>query len=101
MWRADRRVAPWRRRPTGRSRSARWARLAWAPDGSRFTFAHGRPGASVIAVYDAATGKKLLTLDQPLAAEPGSYSYPHLACSPDGKRIAAFLVPWALEGAPA
>lgn len=75
-------------------------RLAWAPGGSRFAFAHGRRGEVASAVYETATGKKLLTLEQPLAAEPGAYNHPHFTYSPDGKRIAAFLVPWLLGGTP-
>jgi serine/threonine protein kinase/WD40 repeat protein len=74
-------------------------RIAWAPDSTRFAFATVRQGESAIEVYDT-TGKCLKTLDRPHATEPGLFGPPHLAWSPDNKRIAALVSPLSANAAP-
>jgi Tol biopolymer transport system component len=87
-------------------------RIAWAPDGSRFALSRRHGGDPAISVYDAATGKNLLTLDlpstpeMPTAVPPSIASRtafstiwvatptadpPYVAYSPDGKRIAGYV----------
>jgi WD40 repeat protein len=75
------------------------ARLAWCPDGSRFAFTTGPWNNAAVAVHNAATGKPLVTMEQPLAGDGGSGRVPCVACSPDGSRVAAYLSP-VLAGAP-
>jgi WD40 repeat protein len=72
---------------------------AWSPDGTRFAVAHGRGDDTAIEIHDAATGKSLLTLDQPLAGGAGRSSPHGLVYSPDGRRIAGYFAPRTL-GAP-
>jgi WD40 repeat protein len=69
------------------------ARLAWSPDGSRFAFSGGPWNNAVVSVRDAATGKPLATMEQPLSGDEGSGSIPCVAFSPDGSRVAAYLSP--------
>ena len=44
------------------------SRFAWAPDGSRFACSESSGGTEV-TVYDATTGKPIVTMDRPLSGE--------------------------------
>jgi WD40 repeat protein/tRNA A-37 threonylcarbamoyl transferase component Bud32 len=62
--------------------------IVWAPDGSRFVVPRDTAGGAELAAYDT-TGRKVLTLDQPVTAGAGASGHHYLAYSPDGKRVAA------------
>jgi WD40 repeat protein len=65
------------------------AGVVWTPDGSRLVVSHGRPLNAGFAVHDAATGEPVVTLERPVNR---SGLFPTgVVCSPDGKRVAAFL----------
>jgi serine/threonine protein kinase/WD40 repeat protein len=74
-------------------------RFAWSPDGSRFALSRDPSNGARIEVHDAATGRTLVKLDQPVSEDGGASLVPSLAYSPDGRRIAAFLPPQAMWGA--
>jgi WD40 repeat protein len=76
------------------------ARVAWSPDGSRFALTRGPANGAPITVHDAATGRAVLTLDQPLTGVVDSPAPPCLAYSPDGTRIAGVLPGGAASGPP-
>ncbi len=68
------------------------ARIAWFADGSRFVVSHDSFSFSMLAIHSASTGKLIAPLELPNSS-PGTFRFAALAiaCSPDGKRVAALV----------
>ncbi len=70
--------------PTLRMAIDRLVALAWSPDGTRLASAGG---AENVSIWEATTGKPLITLAGPTYRYP--LGVPAVSWSPDGKRLAA------------
>jgi serine/threonine protein kinase/WD40 repeat protein len=67
-----------------------WGAALWSPDGSRVAVLNGPGAYNSIALYDAATGKLVRTLNTSTRGSSAPNN-PRIAFSPDGRRIACDL----------